>query len=110
MTTSHHRATSPLRRALLALAFGGSLLALVARAAEVELLNVSYDVARELYKDINPAFIADWKKKTGETVVIKQSHGGSSNQARAVAEGIEAAVVTMNQASDIDMLEPPWDC
>jgi sulfate transport system substrate-binding protein len=65
---------------------------------------VSYDVARELYKDINPAFAADWKAKTGETVVIKQSHGGSSKQARAVADGLAASVVTMNQANDIDML------
>ncbi|GGE77938.1 sulfate ABC transporter substrate-binding protein [Massilia psychrophila] len=75
-----------------------------ARAADVELLNVSYDVARELYKEINPAFIAEHKKKTGETVVIKQSHGGSSKQARSVADGLEASVVTMNQANDIDML------
>jgi sulfate/thiosulfate transport system substrate-binding protein len=74
------------------------------KAADPELLNVSYDVARELYKDINPAFAADWKAKTGETVVIKQSHGGSSKQARAVADGLAASVVTMNQANDIDML------
>src|SRR5450830_1197731 len=78
----------------------GSLFApLAARAADIELLNVSYDVARELYKDINPVFIADWKQKTGETLVIKQSHGGSSKQARAVADGLEASVVTMNQAN-----------
>jgi sulfate transport system substrate-binding protein len=93
----------PLRRWLLALAVGAAL-PLSASAANVELLNVSYDVARELYKDINPAFIADWKKTTGETVSIKQSHGGSSKQARAVADGLEASVVTMNQANDIDML------
>ncbi|HWJ94014.1 MAG TPA: sulfate ABC transporter substrate-binding protein [Telluria sp.] len=79
-------------------------LPLSAHAAEAELLNVSYDVARELYKDINPAFIADWKKATGEDVTIKQSHGGSSKQARAVADGLEASVVTMNQANDIDFL------
>jgi sulfate transport system substrate-binding protein len=93
---------SPLRRLLLALALGSA--ALHAQAAEPELLNVSYDVARELYKDVNPAFIAEWKKTSGETVVIKQSHGGSSKQARAVADGLEASVVTMNQANDIDML------
>ena len=75
-----------------------------ASAAEAELLNVSYDVARELYKEINPAFIAEYKKTTGETVTIKQSHGGSSKQARSVADGLEASVVTMNQANDIDML------
>jgi sulfate transport system substrate-binding protein len=72
--------------------------------AQTALLNVSYDVARELFKDINPAFIADWKKSTGETLVIHQAHGGSSTQARAVADGLEASVVTMNQANDIDFL------
>jgi sulfate transport system substrate-binding protein len=96
---------SPLRRRLLALTLALSAVApLAAQAAEVELLNVSYDVARELYKDVNPAFAAEWKKSTGETVTIKQSHGGSSKQARAVADGLEASVVTMNQANDIDML------
>jgi sulfate/thiosulfate transport system substrate-binding protein len=72
--------------------------------AQTTLLNVSYDVARELFKDINPVFIADWKKSSGETLVINQSHGGSSKQARAVADGLEASVVTMNQANDIDFL------
>lgn len=95
---------SPLRRWILALALGALAAPFAAGAAEVELLNVSYDVARELYKDINPAFIADYKQKTGETVVVKQSHGGSSKQARSVADGLEASVVTMNQANDIDML------
>jgi sulfate transport system substrate-binding protein len=75
-----------------------------ASANEVTLLNVSYDVARELYKDINPAFAAAYKKSTGVDVTVKQSHGGSSKQARAVADGLEASVVTMNQANDIDML------
>jgi sulfate transport system substrate-binding protein len=95
---------SSLRRALLALALGSAVVPFAAQAAGVELLNVSYDVARELYKDINPAFVAEWKKSTGDTVTIKQSHGGSSKQARAVADGLEASVVTMNQANDIDML------
>ena len=95
---------SSLRRALLALALGSAVLPYSAHAADVELLNVSYDVARELYKDINPAFAAEWKKTTGENITIKQSHGGSSKQARAVADGLEASVVTMNQANDIDML------
>jgi sulfate transport system substrate-binding protein len=94
---------SSLRRLLLALALGAAL-PLSASAADTELLNVSYDVARELYKDINPAFSADWKKATGETIIIKQSHGGSSKQARAVADGLDASVVTMNQANDIDFL------
>lgn len=79
-------------------------LPLQANAAETVLLNASYDVARELFKDINPLFVADWKKTTGETLSINQSHGGSSKQARSVADGMEAAVVTMNQANDIDML------
>ncbi|MBS0308653.1 MAG: sulfate ABC transporter substrate-binding protein, partial [Proteobacteria bacterium] len=72
--------------------------------ADTTLLNVSYDVARELFKEINPVFIADWKKTSGETLTINQSHGGSSKQARAVADGLEASVVTMNQANDIDFL------
>jgi sulfate transport system substrate-binding protein len=103
MNTLHF---SPWRRVLLALALGTAAVsaALPVRAAEVELLNVSYDVARELYKDVNPAFAAVWKKSSGETVTIKQSHGGSSKQARAVADGLPASVVTMNQANDIDML------
>ncbi|HEY0490491.1 MAG TPA: sulfate ABC transporter substrate-binding protein [Telluria sp.] len=100
----HTKNNAHVRRALLAVAFGAMVLPFSARAADTELLNVSYDVARELYKEINPAFIADYKKKTGETVTIKQSHGGSSKQARSVADGLEASVVTMNQANDIDML------
>lgn len=98
-----NHALLPLRRWILLLAVGAAL-PLSASAATPELLNVSYDVARELYKEINPAFIASWKKTSGETVTIKQSHGGSSKQARAVADGLEASVVTMNQANDIDML------
>ena len=73
-------------------------------AQTTTLLNVSYDVSRELYKDINPAFIADWKAKTGEAIAVNQSHGGSSKQAGAVAEGLAADVITMNQAPDIDIL------
>ena len=79
-------------------------LPLQASAATPVLLNASYDVARELFKEINPAFVAEYKKSTGETVNINQSHGGSSKQARSVADGMEAAVVTMNQANDIDLL------
>lgn len=72
--------------------------------AETSLLNVSYDVARDFYKDYNPMFQKVWKSKTGESVEFKQSHGGSGKQVRAVADGLEADVVTMNQASDIDFL------
>lgn len=72
--------------------------------AGTTILNASYDVSRELYKDIDPAFAADWKKKTGEDVSVKQSHGGSTKQAQAVAEGLEADVVTLNQPTDLDFL------
>jgi sulfate transport system substrate-binding protein len=78
--------------------------AVQAQPAVDSLLNVSYDVSRELYKDINPAFAAQWKAKTGQTLTINQSHGGSSAQAQAVANGLEADVVTMNQSTDIDLL------
>ncbi|WP_306397840.1 sulfate ABC transporter substrate-binding protein [Telluria beijingensis] len=101
------RDTTPntLRRSLLALVLAaGGALPLQASAADAELLNVSYDVARELYKEVNPAFIAAYKQQSGQAVTIKQSHGGSSKQARAVADGLAASVVTMNQANDIDML------
>ena len=73
-------------------------------AAEVRLLNVSYDVTREFYQEYNRLFAAYWKQKTGDTVTINQSHGGSSKQARAVIDGLDADVVTMNQALDIDMI------
>jgi sulfate transport system substrate-binding protein len=75
-----------------------------APAAEVKILNVSYDVTREFYQDYNQAFAAYWKKKTGDTVIINQSHGGSSEQALSVVNGLEADVVTMNQPLDIDVL------
>ena len=93
------------RRAVLATAAAALLLGAVpAWAAGPTLLNVSYDVARELYKNYNPAFLAHWKKTTGEDLTINQSHGGSSKQVRSVADGLEADVVTMNQANDIDFL------
>jgi sulfate/thiosulfate transport system substrate-binding protein len=80
--------------------FSGAMTA----SAQTSILNVSYDVARELYKDINPAFAEEWKAKTGKDIEIKQSHGGSTRQALSVAEGLEADVVTMNQQPDIDFL------
>ncbi len=73
-------------------------------AADQTLLNVSYDPTRELYKAINPAFAADWKAKTGETVRIQSSHGGSGAQARAVIDGLKADVVTLGLAADIDAI------
>ncbi len=82
------------------------LLSLIASAAlaDATLLNASYDVARDVYKDYNPMFQKYWKQKTGETIELKQSHGGSTKQVRAVADGLEADVVTMNQANDIEFL------
>lgn len=73
-------------------------------AADTSLLNVSYDVARDFYKDYNPMFQKHWQAKTGEKLDLKQSHAGSTKQVRAVADGLEADVVTMNQASDVDFL------
>jgi sulfate/thiosulfate transport system substrate-binding protein len=80
-------------------------LALPAHAADtVELLNVSYDPTREFYEEYNPLFITHYKEQTGVDVVVKQSHGGSSKQARAVMEGLRGDVVTLALAYDIDMI------
>jgi sulfate/thiosulfate transport system substrate-binding protein len=75
-----------------------------ALAADTTLLNVSYDPTRELYQDYNAAFSKYWKAKTGESVTIRQSHGGSGKQARAVIDGLQADVVTLALAYDIDAL------
>ncbi|MBK4217015.1 sulfate ABC transporter substrate-binding protein [Paracoccus caeni] len=72
--------------------------------AQDKILNVSYDVARELFAEINPVFAEKWQADTGRTVTIDQSHGGSSKQARAILEGLPADVVTFNQVTDIDVL------
>ncbi|WP_081413455.1 sulfate ABC transporter substrate-binding protein [Aneurinibacillus terranovensis] len=80
----------------------------------IQLLNVSYDPTRELYQDINKSFADDWKKKTGQTVTIKQSHGGSGKQARSVIEGLEADIVTLALGYDVDaiqkkgLIKPGW--
>ena len=74
-----------------------------ANAAQA-ILNVSYDPTRELYREINPIFIEDWKKRTGEDIEIQASHGGSGAQARSVVEGLEADVVTLALANDIDVI------
>lgn len=79
-------------------------LAVQAQVPTAPLLNVSYDISRELYKQINPAFAAAWKAKTGQSVTLNQSHGGSSKQIGSVIGGLEADVVTMNQATDIEPL------
>ncbi len=73
-------------------------------AKEITLLNASYDPTRELYQDVNAAFIASWKAKTGDTLTIQQSHGGSGKQARAVIDGLQADVVTLALAYDIDAI------
>jgi len=87
----------------------------LASAKSIQLLNVSYDPTRELYQDLDKSFAADWKKKTGDDVTIRQSHGGSGKQARAVIDGLDADVVTLALAYDIDaiaekghLLPPDW--
>jgi sulfate transport system substrate-binding protein len=72
--------------------------------AQVKLLNVSYDPTRELYVDVNKAFAQQWQQKTGQTVTINQSHGGSGKQARSVIDGLEADVVTLALAYDVDAI------
>ena len=85
----------------IAIAFGS---ASVAQAADLNLLNVSYDPTRELYQDYNAAFAKHWKEKSGQSVEIQQSHGGSGKQARAVIDGLDADVVTLALAYDVDQL------
>ena len=75
-----------------------------AQGGDVSLLNVSYDPTRELYQDFNQAFAKYWKAKTGQTITVEQSHGGSSKQARAVIDGLQADVVTLALAYDIDAI------
>jgi ABC-type sulfate transport system substrate-binding protein len=94
----------PIAAGVLYPSFGLVLSPIIAAAAMTTLLNVSYDVARDVYKDYNPMFQKYWKAKTGESVELKQSHGGSTKQVRAVADGLEADVVTMNQANDVEFL------
>jgi sulfate transport system substrate-binding protein len=106
-----HDLKSPSRRAVLAATGGlGAALAVpaiigsaaAAQPKSVTLLNVSYDPTRELYKDVNAAYASYWKGKTGQDISIQQSHGGSGKQARAVIDGLQADVVTLALASDID--------
>nr|WP_150305006.1 thiosulfate ABC transporter substrate-binding protein CysP [Pseudomonas saliphila] len=75
-----------------------------AQAADQELLNSSYDIARELFSEYNELFAKQWKEQTGKTVEIKQSHAGSSRQAQAILQGLRADVVTYNQVTDVDIL------
>ncbi|HEX6361932.1 MAG TPA: sulfate ABC transporter substrate-binding protein [Albitalea sp.] len=105
--------TRALRRSLLPLALAAC--AGMAAAKDVTLLNVSYDPTRELYQDVNKAFARHWKERTGDTVTVKTSHGGSGKQARSVIDGLEADVVTLALAYDIDeiaqrgkLIAPDW--
>ncbi|PZQ09747.1 MAG: sulfate ABC transporter substrate-binding protein [Rhodanobacter denitrificans] len=100
--------TVRLVRVALAFAAGFATIG-AAFGAEVSLFNVSYDPTRELYQDINVQFAAHWKAKSGDTVTIRQSHGGSSKQARAIIDGLEADVATLGIASDIDALHEHGD-
>ena len=90
------------RLALAPLLAFGPIISPPVSAADVTLLNVSYDPTREFYQEFNPAFAKYWKSKTGDNVTINQSHGGSGKQARAVIDGLEADVVTLALAYDID--------
>jgi len=93
-----------LRKTLIA--FAASLSFVTAAHAQTPntLLNVSYDIARELYAAVNVEFAKQWKAKTGQDVTINQSHNGSTRQARAILEGLEADVVTFNQVPDVQVL------
>ncbi len=92
-----------MKRFIIALIVGLGFTSFV-QAKDVTLLNVSYDPTRELYQAVNKAFIDQWKQKTGDTVTINQSHGGSGKQARAVIDGLDADVVTLALAYDIDAI------
>jgi len=85
-------------------AFLLSSLAAAIPSRTIELLNVSYDPTRELYQDINASFAESWKKKTGDDVVVRQSHGGSGKQARSVIDGLDADVATLALSQDIDAI------
>ena len=97
--------TSQLKKALKLTALAAAIaITGDAFAKEIKLLNVSYDPTRELYKEYNAAFAKEWKQKTGDDVVVNQSHGGSGSQSRAVIDGLQADVVTLALAGDIDPL------
>lgn len=95
---------SRLAKRLLLAAAGAALLALAPARAQQEILNASYDISRELFEDVNRAFVPYWQQKSGAAVVVKQSHAGTSRQARAILEGLDADVVTFNQPPDIQVL------
>jgi len=98
------RAAARAGAALCLVLCAGLALSPTLQAATISLLNVSYDPTRELYDDYNKAFAAYWKAKTGDSVIVNQSHGGSGKQARSVIDGLQADVVTLALAYDIDAL------
>ncbi len=97
------------RRTALAVSALATILWALPASADTTLLNVSYDPTRELYQEFNKAFAAHWKAKTGDNVIVKQSHGGSGKQARAVIDGLDADVVTLALAADIDAIATKSD-
>ncbi|WNK19277.1 thiosulfate ABC transporter substrate-binding protein CysP [Halomonas piscis] len=97
------RPAATLKRSLLAVAVAASASG-AANAADRELLNASYDIARELFAEINPKFESWWEKEHGESVEVSQSHNGSSAQARSIMQGLGADVVTFNQVTDVQVL------
>ncbi len=101
---THQDNRRTLRNVLLGMALALPAFAGIASGKDPALLNVSYDPTREFYAEFNKAFAADWKAKTGETVTIRASHGGSGKQARSVIDGLEADVVTLALSADIDVL------
>ena len=110
-----HRSPFRRRHAIAAVfAIAMALAVSVAEAGKVSILNVSYDPTRELYQEVNAAFAKAWKAKTGNDLTVQQSHGGSGKQARSVADGLEADVVTLALAYDVDalavagLLAPDW--
>ena len=106
--------TMTIRTLMHAVAVAAALIAVAGTASAQTLLNVSYDPTRELYQDFNAAFIKYWKAKTGKTAEIRQSHGGSGGQARGVIDGLDADVVTLALAYDVDavaqagLIKPDW--
>ena len=93
-----------MKRILFSILAASLAISATAQAADVTLLNVSYDPTRELYKAENAAFAAQWKTKTGQNLTINMSHGGSGKQARSVIDGLDADVVTLALAYDIDSI------
>lgn len=101
---SNKKSGFAVKRAVVGALLAATIVAPLAAQAQVNLLNVSYDPTRELYADFNRSFASYWKKKTGQTVTVQQSHGGSGKQARSVIDGLQADVVTLALGYDIDAI------